>query len=114
MDWDAFIAATLSVPHTVSVRAYVGAGARGDVHATAVEVPGCFVDHKRRRVRVATGDAAGAEVISSTTVYAPPGTTAAPGSLVTLPSGDVAKVLVQTVHDAAGLPLPEHVELALE
>lgn len=114
MDWATFIAATLPAPHTITVEALAGSGGFGDVYGTAVDVTPCFVDHKRRRVRIQTQDAAGAEVVSSTTVYCPPGTSAPPGSKVTLPSGHVAKVLDQAVRDAAGLPLPEHVELVLE
>jgi hypothetical protein len=113
MDWADF-AAQLPAPHTILIEAYAGTSAYGPAFAPVVSVTPCLVDHKRRRVRVSTQDAAGAEVISSTTVYCPPGTVAPPLSRVTLPSGDVAKVLDAAVHDAAGLPIPDHVELMLE
>lgn len=106
--------AELPEPHTISVEPYAGEGAYGKVYGTAVAVTPCLVVHKRRRVRVATGDTAGAEVLSSTTVYAPPGTVAPPESKVTLTSGAVAKVLAATDWDGAGLDVTDLVELLLE
>lgn len=114
MTWAEFIAATLPAPHTVTVEAYEGPGAYGPTYGDPAAVTPCFVDHKRRRVKVQTQDTAGAEVVSSTTVYCPPGTVAPPESRVTLPAGHVAKVLDMAVRTAAGLDLPEHVELILE
>lgn len=113
MDWDEFIA-LLPEPHTITVEAYAGAGGYGDTYAAPVTVDRCFVDAKRKRVRIQTQDAAGAEVVSSTQVYCPPGTAAPPGSRVTLPNGTVAKVLDAADLDDAGLDLPAHVALSLE
>lgn len=113
MDW-AQLMAEFPAPATVKVEALAGASGRGDVYAPPVDVGPCIVEHERRRVRVQTSDAAGKVVISSTTVYAPPGTVAPPDSRVTLPNGATSKVLVAIEQTAAGLPLPEHVELALE
>ncbi|HEU0041411.1 MAG TPA: hypothetical protein VFQ15_03570 [Jiangellaceae bacterium] len=113
MDWDEFLA-LLPEPHTVTVEAYTGSGAYGDTFAAPVEIDRCFVDAKRKRVRIQTQDAAGAEVVSSTQVYCPPDTVAPPGSRVTLPSGAVSKVLDAAALTDAGLDLPEHVALSLE
>ena len=113
MDWDEFID-LLPSPHTITVEAYTGAGGFGDTYADPVEVDQCFVDAKRKQVRIQTADAAGAEVVSATQVYCPPGTVAPPKSRVTLPSGVVAKVLDAAALDDAGLDLPTHVLLSLE
>lgn len=104
----------LPEPHTVTVEPYAGEGAYGKVYGTAVEVTPCLVVHKRRRVRVSTQDAAGAEVLSSTTVYCAPGTVAPPESRVTLASGLVAKVLDAADWDGAGMEVTDLVELLLE
>lgn len=111
--WDELME-QLPAPHTVSVEPFEGTGAYGKVYGAAVDVTPCLVVHKRRRVRIQTQDAAGAEVISSTTVYAPPGTAAPPESRVTLPSGAVAQVLNAANWDGAGLEVTELVELVLE
>lgn len=114
MTWEEFVAECIPEPAAVVVEAYQGSGAYGDVYATSVDVTPCVVEDTRRLVRVQTQDAAGAEAVSSTTVYAPPDTVAPPGSLVTLPSGRVARVLAVAHLAAHGLPLPEHLELSLE
>ncbi|GIJ10733.1 hypothetical protein ACFFMR_18885 [Micromonospora andamanensis] len=113
MTWAEFIAAHIPTPATVSVEAYQGSGAYGDVYATAADVTPCVVEQSRRLVRVQTQDAAGREQVSSTTVYAPPGITCPPGSRVTW-AGRTSRVLARSDVSAHGLPLPEHVELALE
>lgn len=112
MNWAEFIAQVLPEPHTVQIEPYEGSGAYGDVYGDPADVTPCFVDQKRRLVRVQTTDAAGHEQVSSTTVYAPP-TTAPPGSRVTW-NGRTSKVLASAVRDVAGLGLPSHVELSLE
>lgn len=114
MDWDDFLATCIPEPATINVKAYEGSGAYGDVYAEAVDVEDCVIEATRRLVRVQTQDAAGEQAVSSTTVYAPPGTVVPAGSMVTLPSGVVAKVLAVSDLDAHGHDLPDHVELALE
>jgi hypothetical protein len=114
MNWAQFLAENIPTPHTITVEAYEGSGAYGDVYAAAVPVQGCVIEHTRRQVKVQTQDAAGGIVISSTTVYAPPDTVAPVDSRVTLPGGTVTKVLAASYLDAHGHPLPEHWDLALE
>jgi hypothetical protein len=95
--------------HTVTVTTLTGTGGMGDVYA-APAVLVCFVDDKVRLVR--GPDAR--EVVSSSTVYAPAGTTSlTPGSLVDLPSGRRATIITTAVRDSGGLDLPDHVEAAL-
>ena len=114
MTWDQFVAACVPAPATVTVEAYEGSGAYGPVYAAPVDVGPCVVEDSIRLVRVQTQDAAGAEQVSSTTVYCPLATVAPPGSRVTLPSGRVARVLAASRIEAHGHPLPEHLELAVE
>lgn len=113
VDWDQFIS-LLPAPHTITVEAYAGSGAYGDTWSAPVVYDRCFVDARRKRVRIQTQDAAGAEVVSSTQVYGPPGMVAPPSSRVTLPNGTVSRVLDAAQLDDAGLGLPAHVALSLE
>lgn len=113
MDWQQFVTQVLPEPHVVTIEAYEGSGAYGDIYGAATDVEPCFVDEIRRLVRVQTQDAAGHEQVSSTTVFAPPGTTAPPGSRVTW-NGRTSRVLAVSVRADAGLGLPAHVELSLE
>lgn len=114
MDWAAFVAALIPEPHTITGEALTGSGAFGPVYAAPADVTPVVVEQTRRRVRIQTQDAAGEEVLSSTTVYCPPGTVLPAGSRVTLADGTVSRVLAMTVLDAAGWDIPEHVELSLE
>ena len=114
MNWAEFVAELVPTPATIIGEAYSGSGAYGDVFAAAASITPCVVENTRRRVRSQTQDAAGAEVISETTVFCPPGTVLPPGSRVTLPSGRVTRVIVASELTAAGWDLPEHVELNLE
>jgi len=114
VDWATFVQLHIPEPRTIRVEAYEGSGGYGDVFAAPVDVGLCVVDDTTRTVRVQTADAAGAEAVSSTTVFAPPSAVAPPGSRVTLPSGRTARVLAVSHLDAHGLPLPEHTELSLE
>lgn len=94
--------------HTVTVRTLTGTGGMGNVYATPFPLA-CFVDDVVRLVR--GPDAA--EVVSSSTVYAPAGTTTlTPGSLVTLPSGREATVITSANRTSGALELPDHVEAA--
>lgn len=114
MTWEDFVAAILPEPHTVTVEAYQGSGAYGDVYAAGVAVTPCYVDAKRKLVRVQTQDAAGQQAVSESTVYCPLATTAPAGSRVTLPDGTITRVLAASRRTSAGLDLPEHLELACE
>jgi hypothetical protein len=116
MDWTDFLAQCIPEPRTITVEAYTGSGAYGDVFAAPAQVMGCVIEETRRLVPVQTQDAAGATTLSSTTVYGPASmATAAPvGSRVALPSGRVTRVLSTSLQDAHGWDLPEHTELALE
>lgn len=115
MDWDEFMA-QFPEPHTIGLEEFAGtSGYGGDTYAAPVQVEKCFVDSAQRKlVRIQTQDAAGAEAVSSTQVYCPPGTGGAAFSRVTLPDGTVSRVIVRKVFDAAGLPFPEHITLFLE
>ncbi|MEV6800517.1 hypothetical protein AB0M91_19550 [Micromonospora rifamycinica] len=114
MDWAEFIAQYIPAPRTIRVEAFEAGGAYGDVYADPVDVAPCVVDDTTRRVVAQTQDAEGGEVVSSTTVFAPPTTIVTPGSRVRLDSGRVTRVLAVSHLDAHGHPLPEHVELSLE
>lgn len=112
--WEELCAAILPAPHTITVEAYQGSGAYGDVYAAPAEVTPCLVDAKRKLVRVQTQDAAGHEAVSESTVYCPLGTVAPAGSRVALPDGTTTRVLAASRREDAGIGLPEHLELALE
>lgn len=114
MTWAEFCAQLLPVPHTITGEPYTGSGAYGDVFGAPVTITPCVVDDTRRRVRAQTQDAAGTEVLSSTTVFCPSATSQPPGSRITLPSGRVTRVLAVSVLDAMGWDLPDHIELNLE
>ncbi len=114
MTWEDFVTGCIPEPRTIRIAAYQGFGAYGDVYDTPADVDRCVIDDTTRVVPVQTQDAEGTTAVSATTVFCPPGTVAPPGSLVTLPGGRTARVLATAVMDAHGLPLPEHVELALE
>jgi hypothetical protein len=94
--------------HEATIAAYEGDTAVGQSYATAVTVQ-CLAEDKRRLVK----GAAGVEVVSTTTIYCPPDTVAPVESKVTV-NGRDTKVVARSVHDGGGLPVPSHVELALE
>jgi len=110
MTWEDFCTLNLPQPHTVTVAAYRGDGAYGPVYDPARQVQPCFVDDARRLVRAADGS----QVVSEATVYAPADTVAPAGSRLTLPTGRVTTVITAKALTAAGLLLPEHVELMCE
>lgn len=114
MDWAEFCADNIPAPYTLQMEAYEGGGGRGDIYAAAVDFGPCVVEDTRRRVRAQTQDAAGEEVLSSTTVYGPPIPTVAAGSRMALPSGRIARVLAVSYMDPHGHDLPAHQELNLE
>lgn len=90
---------------TVSVRAKEGIY---DTYGAPVQVT-CMVDETTRLVRGADG----AEVVSSSTIYAPPERAAVlvQGAEVTLPSGDVTSILSRSVRRFGRL---SHVEAACQ
>jgi len=112
--WDEFCELHIPTPAAIVVEAYAGSGGLGTLYAAPVTVTPCVIEDTRRLVRVQTQDAAGAEQLSSTTVWAPLATTAPPDSRVTLPDGRVTRVLAASRVTAAGHDLPEHLELNLE
>ena len=114
MTWAEFIATCIPTPYTVTVEAYAGAGAYGDVFADPEPYGPCVVEDTTRAVTVQTADAEGDERLSSTTVYGPLSDTLPPGSRITLPWGKAARVLAVARLEAHGHPLPEHLELSLE
>ncbi|OKI47232.1 hypothetical protein [Micromonospora sp. CB01531] len=115
MNWAEFVELYIPEPKTIQVEALTGSGGYGDVYAAPVDVGPCVVDDTTRRVVAQTQDAEGGEVVSGTTVAAPPDTVAPPGSRVTLPWSDrVTRVLATSYLDDHGLGLPEHLELSLE
>ncbi|MEU0084895.1 hypothetical protein [Streptomyces sp. NPDC006274] len=96
--------------HTITVEPYKGTGSHGAVYGPAQPVDG-FLEERTRLVRAPSGD----EVTSSSTFYCRLGTVTAPAkSKVTLPDG--RKTTVIRAHPANGgrLPLPEHLEVALQ
>jgi len=95
--------------HEVTIAPYLGDTSKGPRYGPGV-VARCFVDEQTRGVRSPAGE----QVTSTSTVYAAPGTAAPPFSLVTLPSGRVAKVIQTLNRDGGGLPTPDHVEIQLE
>lgn len=107
MTWEDFCTTCLPSPATITVEAYRGTGAFGDVYDQASTVTPCFVDDIRKLVRASDGS----QVVSETTVYAPPSTTAPVGSRITLPSGRTTTVITSKRLTAYGLAVPEHVEL---
>lgn len=94
--------------HTVTITPVAGEGAYGTTYGTPVPVA-CFVDETTRLVR----DQDGAEVVSSATIFAAPGTVAATGSTVRLPSGRDATVITTQTHDSGPLDLPDHAAITV-
>lgn len=95
--------------HTVEVEAYLGDGAYGPIYAAPVTVR-CLIDDTRRLVRNANGD----EVTAETTLYVGDlDANIPPESRVTV-NGRTTTVLSVSRHDGAGLPTPNHLEIAVE
>lgn len=82
------------LPQEVTIAAFEGTGAYGEVYAAPVTVP-ARVDGTRKLVRAKTGE----EVVAETTVYLLPGTFCPPDSKITLPGDTVARqTLTYTEH----------------
>lgn len=95
--------------HEVTVEAYLGDSAYGPQYDDPATVR-CMIDDRRHLVRNANGD----EVTSETTLYV--GNLDAnipPESRVTV-NGRTTTVLSVSRHDGAGLPTPDHLEIAVE
>ncbi|TYB50238.1 hypothetical protein FXF51_56780 [Nonomuraea sp. PA05] len=92
--------------HTVIVEPFEGNGPIGPEYGEQTVVR-CFVEEKRRLVR----DAAGVEVVSETTIYAPLDTVCPAESRVTV-NGRATVVIVSARRDGGGLPTPDHLEVA--
>lgn len=95
--------------HEVTVEAYQGDGAYGAVYAAPVTVR-CMVDDRRRLVRTAEGD----EAVSETTLYVGDLTADIPPESRVTVNGRTTTVLGVSRHDGAGLPTPDHLEVALQ
>lgn len=95
--------------HEVTVEAYQGDGAYGPVYAAPATVR-CFVDDKRRLVRTAEGD----EAVSETTLYVGDLTADIPPESRVTVNGRTTTVLTVSRLDGAGLPTPDHLEVALQ
>ncbi len=96
--------------HTVTVTPLLGAGSYGDIEGPEQAVVG-FLDSQTRLVRSGSGE----EVVSQATFYTDVDQhdTFPPGSSVTLPDGRSTTVIGRARHDAPGLQLPDHLEVAL-
>lgn len=94
--------------HQVTIEPFEGEGPFGPAYGTATVVR-CFLDEARRMVRGKDGT----EVVSEATFYARRDITCPEGSRVTLPSGRVCTALKVSDRNGAGLPTPDHVEVAL-
>lgn len=100
--------------HPTTIERLTGHGAEGDAWDTPeAEVLG-FVETKVRLVRDMNGD----EVVSSATIFYPPGTPLIPsGSYITVPAvfgGFRSRVIFCAVHDGGGQDTPDHVEVMVE
>lgn len=102
---------TVLLPHTVTVRPYLGIGPYGEVFGDPVVVRRTFVEDRRRLVRSSTGE----EVVSETTVRARPQVHIPVGSLVTVWAGTSAERTARAL-TSARYDHPSswsHVEVAL-
>jgi hypothetical protein len=95
--------------HEVTVEAYAGTNGFGAPTYAAAVTERALVDEGRKLVRAPTGD----EVISEATVFLRLAATAPPESRITLPSGRVATVISAKRRDGGGLPVADHLELAV-
>lgn len=94
----------------VTVKPYLGVNAATGADVYDADVPlVAIVDDTRRLIR----DANGNQVISETTVMLPLGTNCPPKSLVVLPTR-TATVLGVSEIDGGTLPVPSHLEVALQ
>ncbi|GMA22283.1 hypothetical protein GCM10025864_44480 [Luteimicrobium album] len=91
--------------HTVTLTPKTGDSGYGPTFGTPTDVA-CFVDDTVQLVRAPDGE----QVVSSSTVYAPPGAPdGPPGSTITFPDGRVSTVITQARRTSGPLDLPDHV-----
>lgn len=99
------------LPHTVTVRPYLGAGPYGDVWGDPVVVREVFVEDRRRLVRNQSGE----ELVSESTVRTRPNVRVPVGSKVTVWQGTslerTGRVITTSVFDHPSTW--SHVEVAL-
>ncbi|SDD86630.1 hypothetical protein [Actinokineospora iranica] len=99
------------LPHTITLRPFIGTGPYGDVHGDPVVIRRAFVEDRRRLVRSTTGE----EVVSETTVRTRPREHIPVGSLVTVwaetPHERTARVIIAALFDHPSSWT--HVEVAL-
>lgn len=94
--------------HTATVEPLQGQSGTGPLWGAAVTVP-CFVDQQRKLAR----DQDNREVVASTRLYCRLSEPVTPGSRVTV-NGRASTVLTVTRYDGSGLPVPSHLEVAVE
>lgn len=97
---------------TVIVETYEGVDTYSESWAAPVTVTGCWVDDQTHLTRTSKGD----EVTSQSIAFAPISSASlwVENSRVTLPNDDrTRRVININTNNAAGLPLPEHVEVHL-
>lgn len=94
----------------VVVEAYAGKTGAGTVQYAAPVTVRMLVDATRRFVR----DANGNQVVSETTLYAPLDTVCPPQSRVTVPGKPASTVITVAELDGGTLPVPSHLEVALQ
>ncbi|SDL17994.1 hypothetical protein SAMN04488074_109209 [Lentzea albidocapillata subsp. violacea] len=99
------------LPHTVTVRPYLGTGAYGDVWGDPVVVREVFVEDRRRLVRNQSGE----ELVSESTVRTRPGVRIPVSSKVTVWQGTplerTGRVITTSVFEH--LSTWSHIEIAL-
>lgn len=94
--------------HTVVVEPYEQEGPFGPEYGDAVTVRS-FVDDRTQKILDNTGE----EIVARTVIYMPLATVCPPGSRVTV-NGRQAQVLAALRRDGGGLPVPDHLEVALQ
>lgn len=100
------LSAAVELPHTASVRAYLGHTATGPQFAAAVDVD-CYAEDRRRLVRARDGS----EVVSETTIWVDPSVNCPAESEVTV-NGRTTTALTVSRFDYSDAT-PNHQEIAL-
>ncbi|MGI5196580.1 hypothetical protein ACQEVY_23510 [Streptomyces sp. CA-288835] len=95
--------------HTVQVEEYLGSSSTGDVYGPVAPVR-CLLD-ERTQVVISPG---GEQVTSSSSYITRIDHSPAPKSRVTLPDGQVTKVITIARPDGGGLPVPSNTQVFLQ